>query len=564
MRRIQRSKQPNLNKYLMMQVHGGQLAVAEQWQQWGYDTQGMCTTCISSKDTAWHRATTCRRGKLLKHEAKNRRRVREWQTWQLEVTCSTGLRRFIAPNKPMEVPEHGEAITRAFIGDQEVPVENFEFVPTEPVAADGTAYNVRWGCLARAAWAAVQQVHGQLRWIAGTVAKTNGQNAVTAEHEGAKMAVEKGARRELLVDCAAVQKVATKSNEERCRHSKVHAGYWKRINVVERSLPCDRRPKWTKVQAHVTVPQQPVTEEDRRIVLNDKADTKCKEANLWHKVPEQEEDDWKRKAGRALSMLKDMAETLARYPKPREEEVEYKRAKKGRKLMVRSKAKHDWFWTAQGNWRCKNCWRSKWKETSEADYQPCGMITATMAKLGINAKHHALSAATVDNGPACIVFCSRCGGFAEYYAKKLACEQCTPPTANCRRNLDKIAAGKHPSRPAVLSEVWDLTGQHHNPSIAAYLQNKENAEHNRDLKQPQPVEEAQEAILQQTRFALPQFVEGTHSRPLKQAQAGRKQKESRRTGHRMSEATKARQLAVDQKAHRCTLDQGRSGSNVIR
>ena len=328
MRRFQRSKQPNLNKYLMMQVHGGQLAVAEQWQQWGYDTQGMCTTCVSSKDTAWHRATTCRRGKLLKHEAKHRRRVREWQTWQLEVTCSTGLRRFIAPNKPMEVPEHGEAITRAFIGDQEVPVENFEFVPTEPVAADGTAYNVRWGCLARAAWAAVQQVHGQLRWIAGTVAKTNGQNAVTAEHEGAKMAVEKGARRELLVDCAAVQKVATKSNEERCRHSKVHAGYWKRINVVERSLPCDRRPKWTKVQAHVTVPQQPVTEEDRRIVLNDKADTKCKEANLWHKVPEQEEDDWKRKAGRALSMLKDMAETLARYPKPREEEVAYKRAKR--------------------------------------------------------------------------------------------------------------------------------------------------------------------------------------------------------------------------------------------
>ena len=69
--------------------------------------------------------------------------------------------------------------------------DQFTFIANEPVAADGSASNVKWGRLARAAWAAVQEVHGTLRWIAGTVAKTAGQNAVTAEHEAARIAVGK-------------------------------------------------------------------------------------------------------------------------------------------------------------------------------------------------------------------------------------------------------------------------------------------------------------------------------------------------------------------------------------
>ena len=68
MRKFQRSTQPALNKHLMMQVHGGQLPVGEQWQQWGYDTQGTCNSCENHKDTAWHRVHECKKGKQLKQE----------------------------------------------------------------------------------------------------------------------------------------------------------------------------------------------------------------------------------------------------------------------------------------------------------------------------------------------------------------------------------------------------------------------------------------------------------------------------------------------------------------
>ena len=278
-----------------------------------------------------------------------------------------------------------------------------------------------------------------------------------------------------MVDCAAVANMAHKPNAERCRHNKVHAGYWKKINLIERVLPADHKPNWTKVKAHVAVPDKPITKEDLQIVLNDKADAKCKEANTWHQVPENEEEDWKRKACRALSFLKDAAETLARFPRPKDEAVEYQRAKKGRKLKVRSRGRHEWYWTEQGNWRCKHCWRRKWSEQAEVDYQPCGMITTSLTNLGVNARHHALSAATIDNGPACLIFCGKCGGVAEYYAKKLAQAKCTAPTANCRRNLEKIAAGRHPSRQAALSDTWDLSGPSSNAELIQYLQTKEAA-----------------------------------------------------------------------------------------
>ena len=68
--------------------------------------------------------------------------------------------------------------------------------------------------------------------------KAFGQNVATAEHEAATMEIEKGARQEVLADCAAVQRMANKPNEEMCKRNKVHAVYWNRINTVE--IPCSR------------------------------------------------------------------------------------------------------------------------------------------------------------------------------------------------------------------------------------------------------------------------------------------------------------------------------------
>ena len=85
------------------------------------------------------------------------------------------------------------------------------------------------------------------------------------------------------------------------------------------------------------------------------------------------------------------------------------------------------------------------------------MLSGTMFKLGLT-ECHALSGALIDEGPACLLYCRRCGGVAEYTARKLAKHQCGPPTATGRRYLEKIAAGRHPIRDAYLSATWDITG----------------------------------------------------------------------------------------------------------
>ena len=57
------------------------------------------------------------------------------------------------------------------------------------------------------------------------------------------------------------------------------------------------------------------------------------------------------------------------------------------------------------------------------------------------------------------MYCRRCGGIAEYTARKLASDRCKAPTATARRYLDRIAVGRHPTRDAFLSDTWDLTGE---------------------------------------------------------------------------------------------------------
>ena len=370
MRKYQRSKEAALNKHLTLRAHGGHLLTAEQSQQWGYETDGNCQACPGCKDTGWHRITSCKKGRALRtigKEQGKQRDVRSWQQWQLDLTCSQGLRRFLAPNRPTEaLPDIGEVV-RAFIGDKEVEPDTFRFLATEAVGADGTATNVRWGPLARAAWAAVQLSNGVLRWIGGTVGRKQGQNAVTAEHEAATTAVEKGARHSLVVDCAAVQVIADQPDAYRCKHSRVHAGYWKRVATAQRRQEPSNEMPWIKTRAHVEVPANPTTTEDHHIVLNDHADRCCKRANTWHQLSEDRETQWKQQAGRALGFMRDAGELLARYPRPRDEDISYVRQKKGRKLSMRVRYVHDWHWTAQGSWRCRLCMRIKWSRDAAAD-----------------------------------------------------------------------------------------------------------------------------------------------------------------------------------------------------
>ena len=216
---------------------------------------------------------------------------------------------------------------------------------------------------------------------------------------------------------------------------------------------------WTKVKSHMDVPKELATPADWHIVINDHADRRAKESLTWHQVSEQAQTEYKNKAGRAARFLREAGEILAQFPRPKDEDLCYSRPKGSRTLKVRTKHQHDWYWTAQGSWRCRHCLRRKWHSEGAADFVPCGMISGTILRLGMHTGCHALSGALIDDGPACILYCRRCGGIAEYMARKLASDKCLPPTSTGRRYLDRIAAGKHPTRDAYLSDTWDLSGE---------------------------------------------------------------------------------------------------------
>ena len=59
-------------------------------------------------------------------------------------------------------------------------------------------------------------------------------------------------------------------------------------------------------------------------------------------------------------------------------------------------------------------------------------------------------------GPEVLLWCRKCGGYAESRAVKLAQPRCQP-TSWGKCALTKIATGFHPQRDVVLCDQWDLT-----------------------------------------------------------------------------------------------------------
>ena len=75
--------------------------------------------------------------------------------------------------------------TRAFIGDQEVSVDDFTFLPNEPIAGDGSATTSPIGFLRRAGWTVVQRSSetGEVRKLCGSLGPSRAQNAMEGELE---------------------------------------------------------------------------------------------------------------------------------------------------------------------------------------------------------------------------------------------------------------------------------------------------------------------------------------------------------------------------------------------
>ena len=81
-----------------------------------------------------------------------------------------------------------------------------------------------------------------------------------------------------------------------------------------------------------------------------------------------------------------------------------------------------------------------------------------MRKLGASAQAHQLSAAHIDYTTDVLIYCRRCGGYAEQQAKKLAKPECRPPNKTGQRYLQRIEKGLHPLEELPLGTTWDLQG----------------------------------------------------------------------------------------------------------
>ena len=453
MRKYSQSKAPPLHRNLILRAFSDNMITEDKWRRWGYNTDGICKCCARKADTTWHRAFECLKVQQRKQrEEAEGKKTWTWPKWKTEATSPEAMQSLLIPaDLEIDVPPAQDEV-HAYIDGEEVPVESFSLVPGVPAASDGSAVNSKWPTIARAAWSVVQHAHGVWYVLMGTVGPRWKQLAVTAEYEAAIRAARAGATRSLAIDCNAVLKPAMRGVQQRCDYRRRHATWWRAIGRGATS-------GWRKVQAHIEVPEHPCTEEEVDVWLNDKADSKAKEALKWHYMPDSTQELFKKGAERAQAFLKEVSANLAEHPRPKDAHVEYARLPGGgRKLKAKVRQPHQWFWTSRSTWRCHKCWREKLHASSAQDYEPCGDVRGTMAKLALNGHSHALTAALIAEGPAMLIFCRRCGGMAETKARWLAESRCRKPTAQTRRTLRRLEAGFHPSRCEAIGSLWDLTG----------------------------------------------------------------------------------------------------------
>ena len=108
----------------------------------------------------------------------------------------------------------------------------FSFDPEVRAASDGSATNVRWPAIARAAWAVAQRVKGTWRVLMGTVGPHLRQNAAVAEHTAAMQAVTHGIKGPLAIDCNVVLFAARRPVPQRVDYRRKHATWWKQRLVT--------------------------------------------------------------------------------------------------------------------------------------------------------------------------------------------------------------------------------------------------------------------------------------------------------------------------------------------
>ncbi|CAK0790677.1 unnamed protein product, partial [Prorocentrum cordatum] len=155
-----------LERHVIVSLLGGTYLTGERARDLGYLVDGMCATC-GVPDTVAHRVGCCPRF------AAGRAAETGWHG-DLEAgrsLCDTVLLDLCLPSPPPRLPEPPRGEMRAFIGEREVPVKVFVFVPGEKIAGDGSCSTSPLTSLVRAGWDVVQwdAVQGVLHMIIGSI-----------------------------------------------------------------------------------------------------------------------------------------------------------------------------------------------------------------------------------------------------------------------------------------------------------------------------------------------------------------------------------------------------------
>ena len=352
-----------LTKHVLISTTCGTFLTRSLAHKWGYLVQPLCPAC-GKIDTPAHRVFEC--------GAYEAGRVEQGERWdQAMAACRAceddKLCSHLLPLRPERVAAPPSAVTRAFEGDDEVPLASFRFAPSEPVAGDGSASTSPLESLRRGGFGVVQWVRatGKLLRLLGTLPLASAQSAVAAEHA----AFEAGALHSdgsctYIGDCNAVLSVGRLGVVSGAAPRSRFASVWRGLSRQDGAFS-----ELLKQKAHVEVTESPESPSEWRAWLNDQADQAAKEAARLHDVHGPTHVWLEDQLARVKKFLYAASRVLESGPAPREEWKSLRRAP-ARKVPA-CRIAHEFQQVGPSRWQCTRCLRSKVTPNSALDGKDC-------------------------------------------------------------------------------------------------------------------------------------------------------------------------------------------------
>ena len=458
-----RSAATTADKFFVRAAWCGDYVTRTRLHEWGYNVSPLCPEC-ETPDTLHHRVYVCPRGDEVRSQLvadrKVSRRLLERGKLENSERDPFFVRGWVVKPSYVAAPDADWDI-RFLSAESGQLVEGppFKFKLSEgPLFLDGSTFHPRIDVLARSGCAAVQTSRdGEiLRVIRSSLPTPFAQTAVNSEHAAVTLAndhteAEAGvARFDCYGDCSAVIKGWTKfaSHGAYIPPSCLQGGFWRTCRSVGIKLGSVK-----KTAAHRSLEQVLATGSEQEALEcrgNAFADAHCKLAAQGHEPPAGDIAAVNRCLADCREVFTLFSNVLPLWPPSRVSlgKLERARVSSGAKGGTPAGRPHSWTW-ARGAWQCKNCLRTKRRQCSTADSRPCVSMPEGLKNLfeSGNPGGHSLRITQVGDYKSMLVFCQRCGAYAEQRAIKLL-EPCEPKLVGfgvtALKRLGKFLHPKHP------------------------------------------------------------------------------------------------------------------------